>query len=357
VLSGSWAQESDSWRSSQGAAIRAFVQQRLKYLAVPTLDCKEDNDMKKLAFRFCVPSLAIFALTLLAAPGFAQVPQHMTYTGRLVDNLGVPLAGPVNQLDLQIFDAEVGGSLIFVEAHFVVDLDATGAFSVQLGQGSHLNPLDAGDFSGVDRWLEVVVDGETLTPRQKIGSVPWALIAQQANEVVRDPAAPRFEDCGDGTVADHQTGLQWEKKTGALGSGVYCETAGCPDPHIVKNRYEWSNTGTEPDGGAFTDFLAKLNNPVFGAAASPSNVTGCFAGHCDWRLPNIVELETILDCANSPCIDPIFGDTVSAPHWSASTLAGDPGRAWDAYFDSGYVSFWSKTYASYVRAVRAGSCN
>jgi hypothetical protein len=312
--------------------------------------------MKK-QLRFHALWFAILALILFATPVLAQVPQDMTYTGRLVDNLGDPLAGPVN-LALQIFDAETAGTELYSEEHLGTALDATGGFSVQLGLGtSPSGPFDANLFSGVDRWLEVVVDGETLTPRQKIGSVPWALIAQQANEVVRDPAAPRFEDCGDGTVADHQTGLQWEKKTGALGSGVYCETAGCPDPHIVKNRYEWSNTGTEPDGGAFTDFLAKLNNPVFGAAASPSNVTGCFAGHCDWRLPNIVELETILDCANSPCIDPIFGDTVSAPHWSASTLAGDPGRAWDAYFDSGYVSFWSKTYASYVRAVRAGSCN
>jgi len=30
-----------------------------------------------------------------------------------------------------------------------------------------------------------------------------------------------FEDCGDGTVADHSTGLLWEKKTGELGTAVF----------------------------------------------------------------------------------------------------------------------------------------
>ena len=49
--------------------------------------------MKK-HFQSFASQLAILALTLLAAPAFAQVPQDMTYTGRLVDNLGDPLAGP-----------------------------------------------------------------------------------------------------------------------------------------------------------------------------------------------------------------------------------------------------------------------
>jgi len=40
-------------------------------------------------------------------------------------------------------------------------------------------------FSGVNRYLEVVVDGETLAPRQAVGSVPYALVAE---DVVTDPA-------------------------------------------------------------------------------------------------------------------------------------------------------------------------
>ncbi len=220
-------------------------------------------------FQSHAPWLAILALTLLPAPAFAQVPQDMTYTGRLVDGGGVPLAGPVN-LELRIFNAATGPTQLYREDHLSVALDATGGFSVQLGLGkSPSGTFDAALFSDVNRWLAVGVDGQALTPRQIIGSVPWALIAQQASEIVPDPNAP-FKDCGDGTVADPRAGLQWEKKTGTVGTAIICEIVGCPDPHVVNNRYDWSNTGTVPDGGAFTDFLPRLNgDPAVVAATAP----------------------------------------------------------------------------------------
>src|SRR5690242_10587120 len=34
---------------------------------------------------------------------------------------------------------------------------------------------------------------------------------------------PRFVDNMDGTVTDNETGLQWEKKTGTVGTGVLCD--------------------------------------------------------------------------------------------------------------------------------------
>ncbi len=213
----------------------------------------------------------------------------------------------------------------------------------------------------------MVVGVEVLTPRQVIGSVPWALVAERANEIVRDPNAPRFENCGDGTVADHRTGLQWEKKTGTVGAPVSCDTVDCPDPHIVNNTYEWSDTGADRDGNAFTDFLARLNGEF-----DPDAATGCLADLCDWRLPKISELQRILigpkaapgqasTCSAAPCIDPRFaavgGPTEWPSYWSASTLAGFSIYAWNAYFLNGYVILDLKTGDNYVRAVRAGSCN
>jgi hypothetical protein len=311
--------------------------------------------------------LALLLLCLMAAPGFAQVPQDVTYTGRLVDDLGDPLAGPVD-LELRILDAAAAGNQLYSEEHNGVDLDETGAFSVQLGLGTNpVGTFDAELFSEVNRYLEVVVDSEVLTPRQVIGSVPWALVAERANEIVPDPNQPRFEDCGNGTVADHQTGLQWEKKTGTVGSQIDCETAGCPDPHVVNNEYQWSNTAPDPDGGAFTDFLARLNGEF-----DPDAATGCFADLCDWQLPKISELQTILigadaapgqatTCPSAPCIDPDFaavgGPTGSDGYWSASTNYPFPLDAWRADFRLGTVGSIIKSTDQYVRAVRAGSCN
>ena len=117
----------------------------------------------------------------------------------------------------------------------------------------------------------------------------------------------RFVDNGDGTVTDHQTGLIWEKKV-----------AGSSCLHCVDDSYNWSFSGAAPDGLAFTSFLNTLNGGATGAGncVSPdgSSITGGFNGHCDWRLPSIVELQTIVDlsatgCPRSPCIDPIFGPT------------------------------------------------
>ena len=180
-------------------------------------------------------------------------------------------------------------------------------------------------------------------------------------------AATGLEACLDGlTVADHDTGLLWEKKTGTPVAypGVNCESAGCPDPHNVANAYEWSNTSLTPDGNVFTDFLAKLNDPSQPAtwsSSSPSSIgtqtSGCFADHCDWRLPNVVEIQTILDCGfGIPCIDPLFGATASSAYWSGSSDATNPVGAWGAGFGGGNVIPLFKASNGFVRAVRAGSC-
>lgn len=90
------------------------------------------------------------------------------------------------------------------------------------------------------------------------------------------------------------------------------------DPiHGVGNLYTWSSTGTLPDGTAFTHFLDGLNGGETGVGNCVSSngnaITEGFAGYCDWRLPSIEGLQTILlapfPCGTSPCIDPIFGPT------------------------------------------------
>jgi len=89
-----------------------------------------------------------------------------------------------------------------------------------------------------------------------------------------------------------------------------------------------------------------------------------------WRLPTIVELGgqevigyatggiidlTAPGCSSgSPCINTIFGPTVSGLYWSSSTLQNNTTYVWYVYFLDGYSYIDDKTTSHSVRAVRGG---
>jgi hypothetical protein len=177
-----------------------------------------------------------------------------------------------------------------------------------------------------------------------------------------------YTDHGDGTVTDNVTGLMWEKKGDNEGL------------HDWDNYYSWSGycsvSGVEcwtnaqcggncdsPDGQGGDDtifeWLAKVN---------AEGGTG-FAGHNDWRIPNIKELQSIVNYETySPAVSPAFNTscapgcavtacscTASYYYWSSTSIAGSPGVAWGVDFDDGFMSVFSKDGNGHVRAVRGGS--
>lgn len=324
-----------------------------------------------------IVSIALSSLVLsLASPAWAQVPHSATFSGRLVDDQGAALSGPI-VLELRVFDALTSGNQLYSELHLATPLGGSGEFSVPLGLGtSPSGAFNSELFSSASRFVEVVAESELLSPRVSIRSAPYALIAERANEIIRDPNAPRFEDCGDGTFADHQTGLQWENKTGSVGTAVDCDVAGCPDPHNVNNQYALSSTGSLPDGSAIIDFIAKLNDPTFGEVdqsdlySDPSE-SGCFSGVCDWRIPTIAEVGSILvgpeaapgqnsTCSQQPCLDPalasIAGPTMISIYGSSSTLENYPTLHISMFFSGGSSVHLPKTSNVYYLAARTGTC-
>jgi hypothetical protein len=101
-----------------------------------------------------------------------------------------------------------------------------------------------------------------------------------------------YTDNGDGTITDDNTGLQWEKKSddGSI--------------HDKDTTYTWDD--------AFDVHVAGLN-------------TDNFAGHNDWRLPNVKGLQSIVnyqfrnpavsDAFKTPCL---LGATVTSGSCTAT---------------------------------------
>ena len=115
----------------------------------------------------------------------------------------------------------------------------------------------------------------------------------------------------DGTVTDTNSGLMWQQ--GTMGPMV------------------WKNA------------LSECEHLTLG-------------GYDDWRPPNNLELESIIDYTlYSPAINQTaFPNTVSSHYWSATTSRGNMGSAWAVEFRSGMGLTKRKPDGLYVRSVRGG---
>ena len=79
-------------------------------------------------------------------------------------------------------------------------------------------------------------------------------------------------------------------------------------------------------------------------------------GHSDWRLPNVRELESLLDLSrHSPAVKtPDLFLNIRDGYWSSTTSLYDPSYAWVLYTEDGNVGVGYKERPTfYVWAVRS----
>jgi hypothetical protein len=108
---------------------------------------------------------------------FADVPCKINYQGRLIEN-NVPVDG-TKTMKFTIYDSAVGGDELWTSGN--VDITVyNGLFRYVLGEGfidgSPVADLSSLDWTaGQELYLQVIVDGEPLTPLEAIYAYPYAI--------------------------------------------------------------------------------------------------------------------------------------------------------------------------------------
>src|SRR2546428_698835 len=171
---------------------------------------------------------------------------------------------------------------------------------------------------------ELPATGQTTCWDSNGNVIPCAGTGQDGE--LREGAPLAYVDHGDGTVTDVNTGLMWEKLS---------HDGTVHDDH---NTYTWAN--------AISGHVATLNFTSF-------------AGYNDWRLPNVRELQSIVNYQNvnpavssasafnthcAPgCPATTCSCTASGDYWSPTSSVSDPWNASDRRFSYRRLAAFGKT--------------
>jgi len=134
-----------------------------------------------------------------------EVPNILNYQGHLTDSLGEPVPDDQYALTFTIYDLPAGGNIVCgPELHLDVWV-FDGRFSVLLGSIESL-PFEV--FESSERFIETAVQGETMIPRQRVVSVPYAYYSNFAKTIDADGVVivDLNADMLDGYSAGHSAG-------------------------------------------------------------------------------------------------------------------------------------------------------
>jgi Protein of unknown function (DUF1566)/Putative Ig domain/Carboxypeptidase regulatory-like domain/Glucodextranase, domain B/Purple acid Phosphatase, N-terminal domain len=144
--------------------------------------------------------------------------------------------------------------------------------------------------------------------------------------------APRFSDSRNGTISDNLTGLVWSRDANPLKT----RAPGLDAEAVGDGSVTWQHA---------LDYIKRLNAERY-------------LGHNDWRLPNLIELASLLhqgQVVNSIWLSGEgFYSVETGGYWSASSSMLNPRMAWTVNIDAGPVGFIDKGKRGYVWPVRGG---
>jgi hypothetical protein len=171
---------------------------------------------------------------------------------------------------------------------------------------------------------------------QGVISLPWTGQAKCYNESGGEKPC-----VGTGQDGELQVGVDWPEPR-------FTVSGDCVTDNLT--GLMWAKNGNLPNGtrtwqGAL-DYVASMN------AGSG------LCGHKDWRLPNVNELESLINSGEANTATWLnskgFSNVQFYYYWSSTTFAYYTDHAWLVYMWNGYVFDFDKSSYIYVWPVRSG---
>jgi hypothetical protein len=247
--------------------------------------------------------LAIVHLSFFTTPSFAEIPRAISYQGKVTDSGGTPVPDGSYNMRFNIYDAATGGTSLWYSG--LVSVPVTGGiFSVLLGE----SPQPAIDLPfDEDYWLNVWIDGDTQTPRQRLCSNGYAYMASGlvpgtaiSGSVTTGTSAALIAT---NTSATGSTYGLWGQNFSTEGAGVRGDAFATTGPNYgvrgacqstagagvygsasastgtTYGIYGWSTSSSGIGVYGAASATAGTNYGVYGIAVSPSGYAGYFAGN------------------------------------------------------------------------------
>jgi hypothetical protein len=330
-----------------------------------------------LILSLCMPNLAT-----------AQAPEKMSYKAVVRDGSNNLVISTVIGMQISILQGSASGLAVYVETQ-TPTTNANGLASIEIGGGA----IVSGNFTNINwangpYFIKTETDplgstNYTITGTSQLLSVPFALYATNSGSSVPGPQGPQgIQGQAGNDGATGQTGPPGPQ--GPVGPGGFIHYIGeqfgggvifnlwkdslglehglIVDKTDLSVAYDWSNLSSALIGATAQSKWNGLgnSNAIIGQVGHTSSAAAlCLnstsSGQSDWYLPSLQELNMLWSnhYTVARSLSQISGATQLQPatYWSSTELIST--IAWYFNFTTGSALTNNKSYANFVRAVRA----
>jgi hypothetical protein len=274
----------------------------------------------------------IFAAILLAATGWAQSPEKMSYQAVIRNSSNVLVTNTQVGMQISILQGSASGTVVYTETQMPTT-NANGLVSIEIGGGPGFNTID---WSNDIYFIKTETDptggtSYTITGTSQLLSVPYALHAKTAESVT-------------GTITETDPTF-----TGSQAANITATD--------ITNLSNLSGTNTGDQDGSETKVTAGTNVTVTGSGtiSSPYVVNATVGTSNDFYLGQDtlggIVFEIYLD-QNGEQHGLIVSKTENVAQWQTATSLVGADRTEDGAFNTSLMT--SSPAATYVAGLGAG---